>query len=201
MKKNTDFHVSNNEILPQSFVHITSMTKEETRNHAEILKISYSFGTTPFGKILIASTEKGICSIALALDGQNAMKNLVRMFPKARFSEKVETSHQNIMVVFEKDLKPTEHIKLHLKGTDFQIKVWNSLLGIPFGETVSYGKIAAAISNPKACRAVGSAIGDNPVFYIIPCHRVIQSSGSIGQYYWGTYIKTTILEWEKSRLV
>jgi len=198
MKKNNDNIISLNEIFPKSFVNIISMSKEEIRNPAEILKINYSFGTTPFGKILIASTSKGVCSVTLAIDEQTTMESLARMFPKACLSEKVEPSHQDILAAFEKGLKPSEPIKLHLKGTDFQIKVWTSLLEIPFGKTTSYGKIAAIIGKPKACRAVGTAVGDNPIFYIIPCHRVIQSSGSMGQYYWGTDIKSTILEWEKS---
>jgi AraC family transcriptional regulator, regulatory protein of adaptative response / methylated-DNA-[protein]-cysteine methyltransferase len=87
-------------------------------------------------------------------------------------------------------------IKLHLKGTDFQLKVWETLLTIPMGQLSTYGNIAAEINNPKAARAVGSAIGDNPVAFLIPCHRVIQSTGIFGGYMWGTKRKTAMIGWE-----
>jgi AraC family transcriptional regulator of adaptative response/methylated-DNA-[protein]-cysteine methyltransferase len=87
-----------------------------------------------------------------------------------------------------------------LKGTDFQIKVWETLIKIPSGRLSTYGKIANQIENPKASRAVGSAIGDNPVAYLIPCHRVIQSTGTIGQYHWGSSRKAAIIGWEAARL-
>jgi AraC family transcriptional regulator, regulatory protein of adaptative response / methylated-DNA-[protein]-cysteine methyltransferase len=85
---------------------------------------------------------------------------------------------------------------LHLKGTHFQLKVWETLLTIPFGQLSTYGNIASKINNPKASRAVGSAIGDNPVAFLIPCHRVIQSTGVFGQYMWGAKRKTAMISWE-----
>ena len=90
-------------------------------------------------------------------------------------------------------------IKLHLKGTEFQLKVWESLLKIPMGELTTYGEIAKNIGNNKASRAVGTAIGSNPVAFLIPCHRVIQSSGHFGGYMWGTTRKTVIIGWEGAK--
>ena len=87
-------------------------------------------------------------------------------------------------------------IKLHLKGTAFQIKVWETLLKIPVGQLSTYGNIAAQIEHPKAARAVGSAVGDNPVAFLIPCHRVIQSTGHFGQYHWGSTRKVAMIGWE-----
>ena len=91
-------------------------------------------------------------------------------------------------------------IKLHLKGTDFQLKVWETLLKIPMGNLSTYGQIAGEIQNPKASRAVGTAIGSNPVAFLIPCHRVIQSSGHFGGYMWGTTRKTAIIGWEAAQM-
>jgi AraC family transcriptional regulator of adaptative response/methylated-DNA-[protein]-cysteine methyltransferase len=87
-------------------------------------------------------------------------------------------------------------IKLHLKGTPFQLKVWEALLNIPMASLTTYGQLAAGLSRPKASRAVGSAVGDNPVAFLIPCHRVIQSTGAIGQYHWGSDRKAAIIGWE-----
>jgi len=201
MKKATDKVISEKVILPESFFDIQAMTKEETGNHGENLKINYCFAKSPFGKIIIASTEKGICSVSLALEEETAaIKSLTRMFPKAQMKYEKELSHSSILTFFDSKEKLSKPILLHLKGTVFQLKVWKALLGIPFGGTTSYSEIATKIGHPNAGRAVGSAIGHNPIFYLIPCHRVIQSSGSIGQYYWGTAIKTSILEWEKTKL-
>jgi AraC family transcriptional regulator of adaptative response/methylated-DNA-[protein]-cysteine methyltransferase len=189
--------VHGNCILPKSFIVIDAMTKEETANNGENLEISYGFTLCPFGKIMIASTAVGICSVTLvSKDETTAIENLNKMFPKSmiKFDEKLSKS--GISKAFGNADSSLERIRLHLKGTDFQLKVWNALLEIPFGETVSYGYIASKIGHPKACRAVGSAVGDNPIFYLIPCHRVIQSSGKIGNYFWGTAMKTTILERE-----
>ena len=92
-------------------------------------------------------------------------------------------------------------IKLHLKGTEFQLKVWEALLKIPFGQLSTYSSIAGMINNPGAARAVGTAIGDNPVAFLIPCHRVIKSTGLIGDYHWGSVRKTAIIGWESAKVL
>lgn len=103
---------------------------------------------------------------------------------------------QNALFIFMQDWSKLNQVKLHLKGTDFQLKVWESLLKIPMGKFTTYGRLASQLDNPKASRAVGSAVGDNPVAYLIPCHRVIQSTGTFGQYHWGSVRKTAMLGWE-----
>jgi len=103
------------------------------------------------------------------------------------------------LFIFTHDWNKLQQIKLHLKGTPFQLKVWETLLKIPMGRLSTYGSIAQAIKNPKASRAVGSAIGDNPVAFLIPCHRVIQSGGIIGNYMWGPTRKKAIIGWESAR--
>ena len=103
-----------------------------------------------------------------------------------------------LLSLFQRDWNNAEKIKLHLKGTDFQLKVWQALLQIPSGRLSTYGTMAAQLGNPKAARAVGTAIGDNPVAYIIPCHRVIQSGGQPGGYHWGISRKNAIIGWESA---
>jgi len=121
-------------------------------------------------------------------------------FPKAKFTEQPDTIQQNALTIFTHDWSKLNQIKLHLKGTDFQIKVWETLLKIPFGKLSTYGKIAYQIENANASRAVGTAIGSNPVAFLIPCHRVIQGTGNIGGYMWGPTRKTAIIGWEASKL-
>jgi AraC family transcriptional regulator of adaptative response/methylated-DNA-[protein]-cysteine methyltransferase len=106
---------------------------------------------------------------------------------------------QNALYIFTQDWSRLNEIKLHLKGTPFQIKVWETLLKVPMGDLSTYATIASAINNPKANRAVGSAIGNNPVAFLIPCHRVIKSTGEFGQYHWGSSRKTAIIGWEAAK--
>jgi AraC family transcriptional regulator of adaptative response/methylated-DNA-[protein]-cysteine methyltransferase len=106
---------------------------------------------------------------------------------------------QNALFIFQNDWSKLPEIKLHLKGTDFQLKVWENLLKIPMGSLSTYGNLAEKIGNPNASRAVGTATGNNPVAYLIPCHRVIQSTGNLGGYRWGNTRKTAIIGWEASK--
>jgi AraC family transcriptional regulator of adaptative response/methylated-DNA-[protein]-cysteine methyltransferase len=112
----------------------------------------------------------------------------------------VDRPQQNALFIFTKDWEKLNQIKLHLKGTDFQLKVWETLLKIPKGGLTTYGTIANHIHKPKASRAVGTAIGSNPVAFLIPCHRVIQSTGDLGQYHWGSTRKTAIIGWEAAKI-
>ena len=112
----------------------------------------------------------------------------------------VDTFQQQALFIFQNDWKQLPEIKLHLNGTAFQLKVWESLLKIPKGGITTYGAIAQNIDTPKASRAVGTAIGNNPVAFLIPCHRVIQASGNIGGYRWGNTRKSAIIGWEAAKL-
>lgn len=185
--------------LHDLFINIEGMTPGEYKNGGEQLKIHYSFAETPFGNIIVASTSKGICHLAFADDEEEALKELMNQFPKASFKQVVDTIQQNALFIFTQDWKDLTGIKLHLKGTAFQLKVWEALLKIPMGAVSTYASIAAAVNNPAASRAVGSAIGDNPVAFLIPCHRVIRSTGEFGQYHWSSIRKTAMLGWESSK--
>ncbi len=132
-------------------------------------------------------------------DEANALHDLKERFPNATFQRKLDLLQQNALFIFQNDWSKLGEIKLHLKGTDFQLKVWESLLKIPMGQLSTYGNLAEQIGNPKASRAVGTAIGSNPVAFLIPCHRVIQSSGNFGGYMWGPTRKTAIIGWEGAK--
>jgi AraC family transcriptional regulator, regulatory protein of adaptative response / methylated-DNA-[protein]-cysteine methyltransferase len=182
--------------LHDMFVSIEGMTPAEYKNGGKNLEIQYDFNSTTFGEIIIASTPKGICYIAFYEDKNLAFDLLRNDFPNATFSQIANEFHKKAMAVFN---HKTETIKLHLKGTDFQLKVWNALLKIPSGNLSTYGSLAGSIQKPSASRAVGTAIGSNPVAFIIPCHRVIQATGNLGGYMWGTTRKTAIIGWESAR--
>jgi AraC family transcriptional regulator, regulatory protein of adaptative response / methylated-DNA-[protein]-cysteine methyltransferase len=185
--------------LHDLFINIEGMTPGEYKNGGEQLHINYSFAETPFGNIIVASTSKGICHLAFADDEKEALLQLQTQFPKAQFRQVVDTIQQNALFIFTQDWKNLSKIKLHLKGTPFQIKVWETLLKIPMGDLSTYSVIANNIENPNASRAVGTAIGDNPVAFLIPCHRVIKSTGDFGQYHWGSIRKTAMIGWEAAK--
>ncbi len=187
--------------LHDLFIGIEGMTPGEFKNGGEGLEINFSFAETPFGNIIIASTSKGICHLAFVTDEIAGVENLKSFFPKASYNQKTDLIQQDALHFFRNDWNDLRKIKLHLKGTPFQLKVWQSLLQIPLGNVSTYGQIAHNIQNPTASRAVGTAIGNNPVAFIIPCHRVIKSSGIIGEYHWGSNRKTAILGWEAARLI
>lgn len=186
--------------LHDLFVHIEGMTPGEYKNGGSNLSINYSFAESPFGNLLVASTEKGICYMAFADDEKQALEALQQLFHNAAYKQMTDLNQQHALYIFTQDWSRLQDIRLHLKGTPFQLKVWETLLKIPMGEASSYGRIAAAIDAPGASRAVGSAVGDNPVAFLIPCHRVIQSSGNIGNYHWGSTRKATMLGWEAARV-
>lgn len=185
--------------LHDVFIKITEMTPSEFENGGENLSINYSFNESPFGKLLIASTPKGICYMVFVDNETYALNNLKQQFPKATLEFKSEFTHQSAVSIFKDDWSETFEIELHLKGTDFQLKVWRALLKIPFGKLSTYGNIAKQIGRPNASRAVGTAIGNNPISFLIPCHRVIQSNGNIGGYMWGNTRKKAIIGWESTK--
>jgi AraC family transcriptional regulator, regulatory protein of adaptative response / methylated-DNA-[protein]-cysteine methyltransferase len=185
--------------LHDLFVTIEGMTPGEYKNGGVDLRIQYYFFVTQFGNILIASTTKGICYMAFCEEEQYAYNLLFQEFPNAHFVKETNDKQLNALRFFSRDWSDLQQIKLHLKGTDFQLKVWEALLKIPMGNLSTYGTIADQVGNPKASRAVGTAIGRNPIAFIIPCHRVIQASGKLGGYMWGSIRKSAIIGWEATK--
>lgn len=185
--------------LHDLFMHIEGMTPADYKNGGINLVINYSFDDSPFGNVIVASTPKGICYMAFVDDEAEAYGHLQKQFPNALFQHKQDLLQQNALSIFQQSSGSLSDIKLHLKGTPFQLKVWGALLKIPMGKLSTYGRIAAQIDNAGASRAVGTAIGSNPVSFLIPCHRVIQSSGAIGGYMWGSTRKMAMIGWESAR--
>lgn len=179
--------------LHDLFVNTEAVTPGEYKSRGAGVNIHYGIHITPFGKCLIATTERGICHLGF-VDGSEgrAIDNLVEHWKYASMTEDHISTAPLVNRIFL-DGEAGSPLKLHLRGTNFQIKVWEALMNIPSGAVTTYEHIAARIGNPNAVRAVGSAVGDNPVAYLIPCHRVIRKSGDFGNYLYGSARKKAIL--------
>ncbi len=183
---------------PADFINIIEINTDEPA-HDQNFQINYSFTNSSFGELLIASSDKGICFVWFTDDQSSALTELGKRFPSAKIEQKSTQEHLDVLCYFNKDITSWRKIDLHLKGTAFQIKVWQSLLEIPFGKLTNYIEIAKAINQPNASRAVGTAIGKNPIAMLIPCHRVVQTNGQLGGYRWGLNRKSSIIQWEIER--
>ena len=187
--------------LHDLFVTHEAITPGEFKQKGAGLTIQYGFHESPFGECLIALTERGICGLQFVANGdrQATLAELKANWPQAKFVEDDAATRPFINPIFNlSEAAERPSLPLYLKGTNFQIQVWQALLKIPAGTAVSYGTVAQMIGNPKASRAVGTAASNNPVGYLIPCHRVIQQAGGLGQYRWGSSRKKAILGWESA---
>ncbi len=194
-----DSGLSGTSRLHDLFVTVEAMTPGEYKNQGKDLTIYYSYPDTIFGPACVASTNKGICYLAFG-DIATAYKELVEMFPRAHFIHQQQTIHQEAIAFLKNPTKALNPLQLHIKGTDFQLKVWDALLKIPLANLTTYGSISKHLNNPNANRAVGTAVGSNPVSFIIPCHRVIRSSGELGGYHWGLNLKVAMIGWEAAKV-
>jgi AraC family transcriptional regulator, regulatory protein of adaptative response / methylated-DNA-[protein]-cysteine methyltransferase len=185
--------------LHDLFVSCEAVTPGEYKQAGEGLQIVYGFHPSPFGECLIARTERGICSLSFIREGerQQALNALRQNWKHADLQEDPAATFPLVHQIFSQnwDLESSP-LHLYLRGTNFQIKVWEALLRIPAGSVVSYKDIAVLIGMPKASRAVGRAVGQNPIPVIIPCHRVIRNGGEFGDYHWGSARKKALLGWE-----
>lgn len=181
------------------FVNIEAVTPQEFKTQGAGIKIEYGIHNTPFGECLIATTERGVCGLSF-IEGKagDAVAELGAAWAQARIVKDGKAGKQVADQLFSPGQK--DPLKLFLRGTPFQIKVWEALLKIPFGRLCSYQAVASAIGKPLATRAVGTAVGANPIAYLIPCHRVIRQEAIIGQYRWGTIRKKALIGWERTRL-
>ncbi len=179
--------------LSELFVRIEALTPGEYRRRGEGLVIRYGFHATPFGRCLLAATDRGICSLSF-VEGECADLSLAEMrarLPAADYRLDQAVTARACEALFSPS--DSQSAVLHVAGTAFQLKVWQALLRIPSGKLASYGQIARAIGKPSAARAVGTAIGRNPVALAIPCHRVVRENGMLGGYHWGEARKLAIL--------
>lgn len=186
--------------LHDLFVTIEGMTPGEYKRGGASLEIGYSFAPTPFGEVIVASTPKGICHLTFADEGRDeAFERLRSLFPNASYHRGTDPNQQRALSIFGRDWSDTEAVRLHLKGTAFQLKIWNALLQIPSGGLTTYSDLAQKAGYEGAQRAVGTALGNNPVVLLIPCHRVIQALGIIGNYRYGPTRKNALIGWEAAR--
>lgn len=167
--------------------------------HTIVDVIEYGEHQTPFGNMLVGITQHGICSVEFVskkLNKEKWLKQLAKQWRKTQLVENVTTTQTVAELVFAVEKAEQKDITLHIQGSPFQQMVWQELLEIPFGKTASYGEVAQSIGNPTASRAVGSAVGANPVAILVPCHRVLRSNGDLGGYRWGEAKKNELLDWE-----
>ncbi len=188
--------------LHDLFVNTEAVTPGEFKKRGEGVEITYGVHASPFGDCLLAMTERGICSLSFISSSEKtrAIKLLKSKWPKATFRENSRATQPVFDQIFnQKKNGAARKVNLFLQGTNFQIKVWEALLKIPSGFLLSYEDIASMIGKPGASRAVGNAISNNPIAYVIPCHRVIRKIGVIGDYRWGSARKKAILAWEAAK--
>ena len=185
--------------LHDLFLRWEAMSPGDYAKFGEGLTIFWGWFDSPFGPALVMGTDKGICGIGFASEtGEaEAMADLRGRWPKATFVEDTEHLRPWVDSAFGANEETTP---LHLIGAPFQIKVWEALLAIPSGHVTTYSDIAGAIGHPKAVRAVGTAVGRNPISLLIPCHRALRKSGGLGGYHWGLPVKRAILAYESARL-
>lgn len=184
--------------LHDLFVRWEAMSPGEFARGGDGLKIYWAWSDSPFGPALVMGTDRGICGIGFLGDMQaeTVMEDMFSRWPKADFIEDAEMLDPWAQAAFGVGKDP---VQLYLIGAPFQIKVWEALLSIPSGEVTTYSDIAEIIGNPKAVRAVGTAVGRNPISWLIPCHRALRKSGGLGGYHWGLPVKRAMLAWEAAR--
>ncbi|MFQ2629979.1 methylated-DNA--[protein]-cysteine S-methyltransferase [Aeromonas caviae] len=187
--------------LYDHFVQLEAVTPGEYKQRGAGLVIDHGVHDTPFGQAFVALTPRGVCNFSF-LDDQAPeapLTALAHNWPEAELREAPSRTQGVIHTMFDGSKTPDRPISLHVSGTNFQISVWRALLQIPPAKVVSYAQVASAVGNPKAARAVGLAVGANPVALMIPCHRVIQQNGKLGGYHWGETRKQAIHAWEAAR--
>jgi AraC family transcriptional regulator of adaptative response/methylated-DNA-[protein]-cysteine methyltransferase len=185
--------------LHDLFVTHEGMSPGIYKAHGRGLNISYGFHDCPFGRALILITSEGLAGLAFADHGKekSALADMTARWPEATYVENQQATAVYAKRIFESERwKPDQPLKIVFIGTDFEIRVWETILRIPFGKASTYSDIASHIGKPKAARAVGSAVGKNPISFVVPCHRVLEKSGGLGGYHWGLTRKRAILGWE-----
>jgi len=189
--------------LHDLFVTHESMSPGEWKSGGEGVTISYGFHPSPFGYALVMATERGLAGLAFGDPGEEkeALADMTRRWPKATYVEdKVRTAPLAARIFDSKLWRPDRPLRIVMIGTDFEVRVWETLLGIPMGKASTYSDIAAKLGKPKAARAVGAAVGKNPMSFVVPCHRVLGRSGDITGYHWGLTRKRAMLGWEAGQV-
>jgi AraC family transcriptional regulator of adaptative response/methylated-DNA-[protein]-cysteine methyltransferase len=189
--------------LHDLFVTHEAMSPGEWKSGGEGVTISYGFHPSPFGLALVMTTERGLAGLAFADPGEEraALADMRGRWPKAAYVENAAATAPIAKRIFDSgEWRPDRPLRVVLIGTDFEVRVWETLLGIPLGRATTYSDIANKLGKPKASRAVGAAVGKNPISFVVPCHRVLGRSGDITGYHWGLTRKRAMLGWEAGRL-
>jgi AraC family transcriptional regulator of adaptative response/methylated-DNA-[protein]-cysteine methyltransferase len=186
--------------LHDLFVAVDAVTPGEYKALGGGLEVRHGLAPSPFGECLVAVTARGVCGLEFVTgSGEAAIERLQRAWSGARLTRDASLARETADRIFGPGAGGGRPLTLFLKGTNFQLQVWQALLQIPAGAATSYGALAEAIDRPGAARAVGSAVGRNPIAYLIPCHRVLRESGKFGDYRWGAERKQAMLGWEAAR--
>lgn len=189
--------------LHDLFVNLEAVTPGEFKTRGGGLRVRHGFHPTPFGTALLAATDRGICHLSFVDESRErkALSELRRAWPNAELHEDTRATAKLVARVFSGTANGHRRKPLTVLtgGTNFQAQVWRALLKIPPGARTTYGALAKAIGKPKAARAVGNAVASNPIAYLIPCHRVVRSVGTLGDYRWGPDRKRALLAWESVR--
>jgi AraC family transcriptional regulator of adaptative response/methylated-DNA-[protein]-cysteine methyltransferase len=193
--------LSSSSRLHDHFVQLEAMTPGQYKAGGTGISIQYAIAPSPFGNVFIATTPRGICKLSFLIDNNEGQQiaDLKRTWPGAKIQQQATEIISIAQGILSGDQTIKGPLSLHVTGTNFQTAVWRALLQIDPGCIYSYGQIATAVGRPKASRAVGTAIGSNPIAFLIPCHRVLQQSGKIGGYLWGETRKHAIHAWESAK--
>jgi AraC family transcriptional regulator of adaptative response/methylated-DNA-[protein]-cysteine methyltransferase len=185
--------------LHDLFVTHEAMSPGEWKSGGEGLTISYGFHPSPFGIALVMATPRGLAGLAFGDPGEEKamLADMRSRWVKAKYAEDTSITAPLAARIFDAKLwRPDRPLRIIMIGTDFEVRVWETLLGIPMGKCSTYSDIAAKLGKPKAARAVGAAVGKNPISFVVPCHRVIGKSGELTGYHWGLTRKRAMLGWE-----
>lgn len=184
--------------LHEQFVSIEAATPGEFKRRWRGVEISYGTAHGPFGEMLIAQTARGVCLLSFvnARTREREFTRLQRLYCVADLRNDSARANETARAIFRRPFSGDEKIHLTVRGTNFQVSVWRALLAIPSGAVISYRQLAAHLGAPKAARAVGNAVAANPVNFLIPCHRVLRTDGSVGGYRGGSALKENLLGWE-----
>jgi AraC family transcriptional regulator of adaptative response/methylated-DNA-[protein]-cysteine methyltransferase len=188
--------------LHDLFVTHEAMSPGEWKTGGEGLTMYYGFHSSPFGLALVMATDRGLAGLAFADPGEQkpALEDMTRRWPRATYIEDASRTEGIARRIFDSTMwKPDQPLRVVMIGTDFEVRVWETLLCIPMGKASTYSDIASKIGKPKAARAVGAAVGKNPMSFVVPCHRVLGKSGDITGYHWGLTRKRAMLGWEAGR--
>ena len=192
--------------LHDLFVTHEAMTPGDYKRRGDGLEIFYGFHASPFGDALVLATARGVAGLAFVNEdaGESrveALADMTRRWPRARFTEAAAVTATHAARVFAPgEWQAEQPVRLVLIGTDFEVRVWEALLKIPMGRAVSYADIARHLGQPTAARAVGTAVGRNPISFVVPCHRVLRGDGNLGGYHWGLTRKKALIGWEAGRV-